>query len=154
MMASRPACRSAAASLAWCSRPFLRLGAALGCGLMFGLAAVRGIEPSEPAPDREKTAIALEALSRLKGIDLQANPKIKAAVDRVLEQVRGRPEFVEIVRDFQLKDQDVGLLEVAARNPRDSSGVDAARLLLERQNLEVLRKGLEGSNAVSLEIGR
>src|SRR5439155_8178824 len=55
--------------------------------------------PEEP----DRGAIAAEALSRLKGIDLDANPGVKAAVVRVLDQARGTPQFVEIVRDFKIK---------------------------------------------------
>jgi putative heme-binding domain-containing protein len=114
------------------------------------LASGRGAEPVETAPDQEKTAIALAALSRLKGIDLATNPTVKAAVHRVLEQVRGKPEFVEIVRDFQLKGQEAGLLEVATRYPRDSSGVEAARLLLESKSFDVLYEGLQSTNDAKL----
>jgi putative heme-binding domain-containing protein len=130
------------------SRVFGWLHAAAGCALL--LVAGRGAESVGTAPDQEKIAIALGALSRLKGIDLAANPSVKAAVHKVLEQVHGRPEFVEIVRDFQLTDQESGLLEVAVKNPRDSSGVEAARLLLERKSFDVLREGLESTNAVNL----
>src|SRR5213593_4146630 len=54
----------------------------------------------------DRAAIAREALSRLKGIDLDANPGVKAAVLKLLDQSRGTPQFVEIVRDFNIKDQD------------------------------------------------
>ena len=130
------------------SRVFGWLHAATGCALL--VVAGRGAESVGPAPDQEKIAIALAALSRLKGMDLAANPSVKAAVHKVLVQVRGRPEFVEIVRDFQLTDQESGLLEVAVKNPRDSSGVEAARLLLERKSFDVLREGLESTNAANL----
>jgi len=39
---------------------------------------------------------------------------------KVLEQTRGTPQFVEIVRDFNLKDQDEALLEIAAQSPASS----------------------------------
>jgi len=133
MMPFWPVCRSGVAAFIWAS---------LACVL---LGLVQAGEPVEPAPDAEKTAIAVEALSRLKGMDLEANPTVKAAVIRVLQQVRGRPEFVEIVRDFQLTDQDAGLLEVAAKSPRDSSGVEAARLLLAHQNVGLLQEGFRGA---------
>jgi len=141
MMPFWPVRRSGVPAFAWAS---------LACVLLLSLGLVKAGEPVEPAADAEKTAIAVEALSRLKGMDLEANPTVKAAVVRVLQQVRGRPEFVEIVRDFQLTDQDAGLLEVATRSPRDSSGVEAARLLLAHQNAGLLQEGFRGSNALAL----
>src|SRR5689334_10941027 len=46
--------------------------------------------------DSTRTSINLEALSRLKGIDLDANPAVKNVVLKMLGQVRGTPQFVEI----------------------------------------------------------
>jgi putative heme-binding domain-containing protein len=133
-------------------RTFLRVtGALLSCSFWLILIVAYAGEPGAMA-EPDKTAIALEALSRLKGIDLEANPSVKAAVERVLQQVRGRPEFVEIVRDFRMTNQETGLLEVAVRNPHDSSGVEAARLLLEHRSLVLLQSGLRTSNAANLVI--
>src|SRR2546425_797649 len=91
---------------------------------------------AETDPDR--TAVALEALRRLKGIDLEANPAVKAAVLKVLDQIRGKPQFVEIVRDFKIKGQGPALLEIAIQNPGNATGVDAVRLLLENQHAALL----------------
>ena len=83
-------------------------------------------------------------------MDLEANPGIKNAVLKVLAQTRGTPQFVELVRDFDLKDQDEALLEIAARTPASSSGVEAIRLVLNRPNLELLKNSLAGTNAISV----
>src|SRR5580765_5228909 len=60
------------------------------------------ISPLAPGADSteqtERTAVAIEALSRLKGIDLEANPAVKTAVLKVLDQIHGKPQFVELVR--------------------------------------------------------
>src|SRR5262245_39938922 len=125
-------------------------GAILGCSWLI-LFAAYGAESGAVA-ESDKTAIALEALSRLKGIDLEANPTVKSAAERLLQQVRGRPEFLEIVRDFSMTNQEPGLLEVAVRNSHDSSGVEAARLLLEHQSFDLLRGGLQTSNATNLVV--
>lgn len=100
--------------------------------------------PAANEPDR--TAIALEALSRLKGIDLEANPAVKSAVLKVLASVKGKPQFVDIVREFQLKDQDAGLLEIAIRNPSNSTGVDAMRLILADHDLDLVKHSLNSTN--------
>jgi len=67
-------------------------------------------------------SVAIEALSRLKGMDLEANPSLKAAVLKVLETTRGTPQFVELVRDFKIKGQAGELLAFAASNPTNSDG--------------------------------
>src|SRR5688572_18017340 len=102
---------------------------------------------SANSTNSERAAIAREALSRLKGIDLEANPGVKTAVLKLLDQTRGTEQFVEIVRDFNIKDQDAALLEIAIRNPASSAGVEAMRLILNGPNAELLRQSLAGTNA-------
>ena len=57
--------------------------------------------------------VQLEALKRLKDIDLDANPAIKKVVLDLLEASRGQAAFVEIVRDFKLRGHEAGLLRYA-----------------------------------------
>jgi len=120
----------------------------LGC-LLLAWTGARA-DDSNSGTNSNRAAIALEALSRLKGMDLETNPGVKKAVLKVLEQTRGTPQFVELVRDFNLKDQDEGLMEIAARNPASSAGVEAIRLVLNRPNIELLKSSLEGTNATSI----
>ena len=113
----------------------------LGCA--FGVASLATGSPAEspPSAPADPTA-ALEALQRLKGLDLDGNPAVKRAVLRVLESTRGTPAFVEIVRDFQLAGQETGLIEVAARHPGASAGAQAIRMLLEGAQTNRLRAEL------------
>ena len=104
---------------------------------------------ADPDPP-DRAAIALEALSRLKGIDLEASPGVKAAVLKVLDRTRGTPQFVEIVRDFKIRNQDPALLEMVVRNPDNSTGVEALRLILANQDVELLKTSLAGTNAVEV----
>jgi putative heme-binding domain-containing protein len=78
----------------------------------------------------EQTAIQIEALNRLKGVDLESNPALKNAVTKVLEKTRGTPHFVEVVREFNLKGHGPALMEYALKFPNESSGVEAFRLAL------------------------
>ena len=117
--------------------------------LTLPLSAVFAVDPqSVKAPER--TAIAIEALSRLKDIDLETNPAVRTAVMKVLEQVRGTPQFVELVRDFKLKDQSPALLEFAIQHPNDSSGAEAMRLILASQDFAFVTNSLTGTNAVKV----
>ncbi|MGE3310092.1 MAG: hypothetical protein AB7O66_08990 [Limisphaerales bacterium] len=90
---------------------------------------------------------ALEALRRLKGMDFESNPSLKAALTRVLDASRGTPAFVEIVRDFGLKGREQGLLEVAGSNPSDPSATQAIRLVLDSAGPEPIGEALKTADA-------
>ena len=49
---------------------------------------------AQPAKLDERTAIQIEALNRLKNVDLESSPALKGAVVKVLEKTRGTPQFV------------------------------------------------------------
>ncbi len=109
------------------------------CLLLAGLAA----EPLDP----ERVTTIIEALTRLGPEKVEANPKLKEALGKVLEATKGTPRFVELVRDFHIKDQDPALLEIAVGNPNNSAGVEAARLILAGRNSKLLAASLAGTNA-------
>src|SRR5688572_3137846 len=100
-------------------------------------------------PETEKTALAVEALSRLQGVDINANPKLKESVLKVLEKTRGTANFVKLVQQFQLTDQNAGLLEVAIAQPAAESGVEAMRLLLASGEVAAIESALAGTNVVA-----
>lgn len=100
-------------------------------------------------PDSEKTALAVEALSRLPQTDLNSNPKLKETVLRLLERTRGTPHFVKLVQKFQIPDQNAGLLEVAINRPADESGVQATRLLLAGGGAPQIEQSLGNSNVLA-----
>ena len=91
--------------------------------------------------------IVLETLTRLKGLDAEAHPEVKAALVASLTSSRGTPAFVDLVQDFHLQDQDSGLIEVAANHPREESGVKAIRLLLGSKDLTLLEKAIRETNS-------
>jgi putative heme-binding domain-containing protein len=105
------------------------------------------IHAEPPASESNHTTVAIEALERLKGIDLEANPAVKAAVLNVLESARGTPDFVRIVQDFKLPDQNSGLLEVALLHPAEEAGVEAMRMILAGHDLARLDSTLRGTNS-------
>ena len=99
--------------------------------------------------DAEKTSLAVEALGRLQGVDINTNPKLKDAVMRVLEKTRGTANFVKLVQQFKLTGQNAGLLEVAIAQPSGEGGVEAMRLLLASGDMSVVLAALDGTNAVA-----
>src|SRR6266496_2018787 len=114
------------------------------CLLLAGLAA----EPLDP----ERVTTIIEALTRLGPEKVEANPKLKETLGKVLEATKGTPRFVELVRDFHIKDQDPALLEIAVGNPNNSAGVEAARLVLAGRNSKLLATSLAGANAVQVAV--
>ena len=123
----------------------LNRAALLACVLVGRLWAA---EPD--SADAGRRAVNLEALSRLKGLDLEANPAVKAVVLKLLDQVRGTPEFVEIVRDFKIPGQTEPLLAIAAKDPAGPSGSEAMRLVLQAGDTNAIRGALGGTNASAI----
>jgi putative heme-binding domain-containing protein len=65
----------------------------------------------------------------------------------VLEATRGTPQFVELVKQFELKDQTPALLATAIQNSTNSAGVEAMRLVLESGDNELLKRALNDTNS-------
>lgn len=84
----------------------------------------------------------MEALSRLKGVDLATHPALQTAVMKMLEARRGTPDFVKIVQDFKITGLNPGLLEVAVKHPAEDSGVAAMRLILASGDVAVVQAAL------------
>jgi putative heme-binding domain-containing protein len=98
----------------------------------------------------ERKAVAAEALQRLKSVDQAANPAIATSLKKMLQEVKGTPEFVQLVREFGLKDQAPGLLEVVLKDPASPTGVEAAKVLLEPANEAVVLTALSSPDAPKL----
>ncbi len=69
-----------------------------------------------------------EALTRLKGIDLNAEPAVAAAINRSLEKAKGTLQFVELVRDFGVKGQGAAVLQTAVKFANDPGASDALKI--------------------------
>lgn len=114
--------------------------------LAFVLSLVQGqAQTSQSLTEKQREEIAFEALSRIEG-DLNANPELKNSVYRLLTKVQGKPQFVQIVKKFQLKDQDPGLLAIAVQNPASENGVEGMRLILANDNTALIQKALQHSD--------
>ena len=87
----------------------------------------------------DRTRLALETLNRLKGPDAEATPSLQQAAERIADQLRGEPEFVEVVGDFRLKGREADLLDFAKRHPDASEAGDAIRLALDGDGASALR---------------
>lgn len=92
-------------------------------------------------PERAKF-ITSEALARLKNFDVSKNPKHAAALDKILDQSQGTAAFVEMVDRFKVSKRYPALLAIAQNQPDQQLGIDAMKLLLDRDARLVL-PGLE-----------
>jgi putative heme-binding domain-containing protein len=114
----------------------------VACGAVAGFATA-----NEDSSD--KTALAIQAITRLQGVDLESNPRLKETVLRLLEKTRGTPDFVKLVRQFKLTNQNSGLLEVALAQPSRESGVEAMRMILASGETTLIEETLTGTNIVA-----
>lgn len=112
---------------------------------LLALAASAVAQPIEPA----KLNTMIEALTRLGPEAVNANPKLAEALDKVLAATRGTPQFVQLVEQFKLADQNAGLLEVAAKNPADEAGVTALRIVLASSDTAALFAALTGKDTAT-----
>ncbi|PAW80220.1 MAG: hypothetical protein B9S33_18820 [Pedosphaera sp. Tous-C6FEB] len=112
------------------------------CWLALGLGALA--QPIDP----EKLNTMIEALTRLGPEAVKANPRLTDALGKVLTATRGTPQFVQLVEQFKVADQNSGLLEVAAKHPAAEAGVTALRLVLASGDTVALSTALKGTNVV------
>ena len=69
--------------------------------------------------DEQKVAlVSAEALNRLKGFDVSKNAAQKAALNRVLDSLKGQPQFLTLVEKFNVTDRYPDLLALAQAKPR------------------------------------
>lgn len=123
------------------------LSRALGMGLGLILACGPVLVHAEVD---DATRVALEALSRLKDADLEANPALKQAVLKVVERVRGEPEFVTLVRDFRLPGEEAELIRFAAGRPESPEAAEALRLALSPTGTPLVQEQLQGRSGPAL----
>jgi len=100
-----------------------------------------------------KARSALEAVRRLKDVDLQAKPALKAAIDRLAVQLQGQPELVELTRDFHLTNQFPAVFRFVIDHPTDPATGDGLRLLLAEQPALVTAGLVDTNQAPSLLTG-
>ena len=83
-----------------------------------------------------------EAISRLRNFDITKNPEHRAAMNRILDGVKGQAQFVALVDKFQITDRFPELLALAQRKPDEQLSIDAMRLLLARKQTDLLKNAL------------
>ena len=95
--------------------------------------------------------VAGEALSRLKTIDIQANPEVKAFIETQITATKGTPRFIELVRDFRIKGQAPALLEVALNHSQHPLANEALDLVFAEPDADqLIRSSLAGKQSTTM----
>jgi len=103
--------------------------------------------PVSAQSDPDRTALAVEALSRLENIDLEQNAKVKEAVLKLLEKTRGTPDFLRLVEHFKIKGHETALVDLAVEHRGDETGAAAVRYVLSTGNSALIEQRLQGRDA-------
>jgi putative membrane-bound dehydrogenase-like protein len=97
---------------------------------------------------KRQTFTTTEAMLRLTNANLKSQPELAAALDKLLDRVQDTPLFVETVGKFGLANRYPEVLAIAQKRPAEQLGVDAIRLLLERNQDALIRSALESKDLV------
>lgn len=68
------------------------------------------------------------------------------AIKDVVQSLSGKPEYIDLVRQYELKSETSKLLNLAIAKADESIGVDAARLLLEFKGAPLVRNVIMGTD--------
>ncbi len=91
--------------------------------------------------------VTTESLTRLKHFDVKKHPEYVAALDKLLEHHQGTGLYVELVDRFGLTEHLPELLVIAQKNAEGQVGVNAVRVLLDRQQMPLFEKALHDADA-------
>lgn len=108
------------------------------------LAIPASADPTDPQAAKDATLV--QTVLRLKGIDVNGTPKLKAAVLRHLKTLEGKPEYVELVKSLEVRGVESELLRLAVSQPDSTEGVGAAELLLDYQEGARIEEVIRGQD--------
>ncbi|MDA1015219.1 MAG: NPCBM/NEW2 domain-containing protein [Planctomycetota bacterium] len=110
--------------------------------------ALAGLAFASSSKDAARNSLVMtEAVNRLKGFNVNTNPKHKQALDSILEKNRGTSQFVTLVDRFNVRDRFPDLLALAQAGPDQQVGIEAMTALLQKNQLVLLKKSLAGKDA-------
>lgn len=98
-------------------------------------------------PDK---SVPVEAITRLRGQKNGKVPALAPLVGKILDGKKGTPEFVDLCEQLDVKDRDADLLAIAVDHWNDSTGAQAARLIMKNNDQALLVKALAGPDAPKL----
>lgn len=108
--------------------------------------AAFSLADANDAEQAARDATVVETVLRLKGIDVNTNPRLKAAVLRHLGTQEGTLRYVELVGKLKVRGVEDELLRLALEEPASTQGVQAAGLLLQFGETEQIRQAIDGKD--------
>jgi putative membrane-bound dehydrogenase-like protein len=87
-----------------------------------------------------------EAIKRLGSFNIKSDTKALAALNRMLDRVKGTSQFVQLVTKFKVADRYPGLLEIAVKNADKQVGVDAIVALFAEKQWQLISSSLNSKN--------
>jgi putative membrane-bound dehydrogenase-like protein len=100
---------------------------------------------------QSKDTKVLYALKHIDGSKFKITSALQATLNKVLDQNKGRLEFVELVSSFNLKNKADDLLALCLQYPDSIAGKEAAKTLLNWDRLDVFKKILNSNNKEELQ---
>jgi putative membrane-bound dehydrogenase-like protein len=100
---------------------------------------------------QSKDTKVLYALKHIDGSKFKITPVLQATLNKVLDQNKGKLEFVELVASFKLQNKTDDLLALCIQYPDSTSGKEAAKTLLSWDRLDVFKKVLSTNNKDELQ---
>jgi putative membrane-bound dehydrogenase-like protein len=88
----------------------------------------------------------LYALKHMDPSKLKMTNPVKTALNKVLNEQKGKIEFVELVSSFKLQDRSNDLLQLALQFPDSTVGKESAKTLLDWNKLVLMEAKLNSSN--------
>ncbi len=95
---------------------------------------------------QSKDAKVLYALKHMDISKFKMTPTILASLNKVLDQNKGKLEFVELVTAFKLDDRSKDLLALCIQYPDSASGKEAAKTLLKWSKIDLIKNVLRKNN--------
>lgn len=80
----------------------------------------------------QNIAVTTDALKRLGSTPLKDKPEVKGALEKVLAATNGKPDYIEVVNDFQVPGKQAEVLDAALADVHDPRALVAVKMLLSQ----------------------
>lgn len=117
-----------------------------------GVLFAAGLARADDYPERAQDETIVETVLRLENFDLNSSERGKTAVVRYLKHNVGGETFFRLLRKYKIAAANPLLLQLAAERPTETAGVEAARLLLDAGETEMLREAIDRNDQSAANI--
>ena len=95
-------------------------------------------------------SVGIEALTRLKDQKSSKVPALAGIINKVLDEKKGTPDFVDLCEQLGVTDRNAELLQMAIDHPNDSAGVASVKLVIRNGDSALVAKSIAGPDGVKL----